>query len=88
MRKKHLPGNNFGIGAYNLVPMELTLKIASKIRGGERFAVYVIIPMWPEGNPSSVRVQPVLFWQVYNCLNLTILYMYGIYPANSTGKGI
>ncbi|KAJ4700589.1 Phospholipase D [Melia azedarach] len=50
-------------GADNLIPMELALKIASKIRAKERFAVYVIIPMWPEGVPSSASVQEILFWQ-------------------------
>ncbi|KAH7523461.1 hypothetical protein FEM48_Zijuj06G0013700 [Ziziphus jujuba var. spinosa] len=50
-------------GAYNLIPMELALKIASKIRAKERFAVYVVIPMWPEGVPSSAAVQEILFWQ-------------------------
>ncbi|XP_008445312.1 phospholipase D delta-like [Cucumis melo] len=50
-------------GADNLIPMELALKIASKIRANERFAVYVVIPMWPEGAPSSVSVQEILFWQ-------------------------
>lgn len=44
--------------------MELALKISSKIRAGERFAVYIIIPMWPEGDPSSPTVQEILFWQV------------------------
>ncbi|KAJ7005738.1 hypothetical protein NC653_005148 [Populus alba x Populus x berolinensis] len=50
-------------GAENLIPMELALKIASKIRAKERFAVYVIIPMWPEGIPTSASVQEILFWQ-------------------------
>lgn len=44
--------------------MELALKIASKIRAKERFAVYVVIPMWPEGVPTSASVQEILFWQV------------------------
>lgn len=44
--------------------MELALKIASKIRANERFAVYVVIPMWAEGVPSSASVQEVLYWQV------------------------
>lgn len=51
-------------GADNLIPMELALKIASKIRANERFAVYVVIPMWPEGVPSSASVQEILYWQV------------------------
>ncbi|KMT06927.1 hypothetical protein BVRB_6g152640 [Beta vulgaris subsp. vulgaris] len=50
-------------GADNLIPMELALKIASKIRAKERFAVYVIIPMWPEGDPKSAAVQEILYWQ-------------------------
>ncbi|KAI7745918.1 hypothetical protein M8C21_005546 [Ambrosia artemisiifolia] len=51
------------LGADNLIPMELALKIVSKIRAGERFAVYVVIPMWPEGVPSSATVQEILYWQ-------------------------
>lgn len=44
--------------------MELALKIASKIRAKERFSVYVVIPMWPEGKPDSPSVQEILNWQV------------------------
>uniref|UniRef100_A0A2N9HQH0 Phospholipase D n=1 Tax=Fagus sylvatica TaxID=28930 RepID=A0A2N9HQH0_FAGSY len=50
-------------GADNLVPMELALKIASKIIANERFSVYIAIPMWPEGVPTSAAVQEILFWQ-------------------------
>ncbi|KAF5771476.1 putative phospholipase D [Helianthus annuus] len=50
-------------GADHLIPVELALKIASKIRANERFAVYIIIPMWPEGVPTSASVQEILFWQ-------------------------
>uniref|UniRef100_A0A804KLZ8 phospholipase D n=1 Tax=Musa acuminata subsp. malaccensis TaxID=214687 RepID=A0A804KLZ8_MUSAM len=51
-------------GADNLIPMELALKVASKIRANEPFAVYVVIPMWPEGVPTTNAVQEILFWQV------------------------
>lgn len=51
-------------GADHLIPMELAMKITSKIRANERFAVYIIIPMWPEGNPKDNVVQEILFWQV------------------------
>lgn len=44
--------------------MELALKITSKIRAKERFAVYIILPMWPEGDPNSAAMQEILFWQV------------------------
>lgn len=54
----------FYLGADHLIPMELALKIASKIRARERFAVYIVIPMWPEGVSSSASVQEILFWQV------------------------
>ncbi|XP_062217991.1 phospholipase D delta-like isoform X3 [Phragmites australis] len=50
-------------GAGNLVPMEIALKVASKIKAGEPFAAYVVIPMWPEGNPTSGPAQEILFWQ-------------------------
>lgn len=50
-------------GADNLVPMELALKVANKIKRGERFAVYVVMPMWPEGVPTAASVQEILFWQ-------------------------
>lgn len=51
-------------GAENLIPMELALKIASKIKAKERFAVYVVMPMWPEGVPTTATMQEILFWQV------------------------
>lgn len=51
-------------GADNLIPMELAAKIVTKIRSKERFAVYIVIPMWPEGVPTSNAVQEILHWQV------------------------
>ncbi|XP_057516077.1 phospholipase D delta-like isoform X2 [Amaranthus tricolor] len=68
-------------GADHLIPMEIALKIASKIRAKERFSVYVIIPMWPEGVPSSASVQEILFWQgqtmqmMYNIISKEIKVM-------------
>jgi hypothetical protein len=55
-------------GADNLIPMELALKIASKIKANERFAIYIVLPMWPEGDPKSGAVQEILFWQVCDYL--------------------
>lgn len=51
------------IGALHLIPKELSLKIVSKIEAAERFAVYVVIPMWPEGVPESASVKAILDWQ-------------------------
>ncbi|KAF6148080.1 hypothetical protein GIB67_024255 [Kingdonia uniflora] len=42
------------LGANNLIPMEITLKIASKIRANERFSMYVVVPMWPEDVPTGI----------------------------------
>ncbi|KAL1547558.1 Phospholipase D beta 1 [Salvia divinorum] len=57
------------LGANNLIPMEIALKIAKKIRARERFAAYIVIPMWPEGVPSSTATQRILFWQ-YNTMQM------------------
>ncbi|KAH6830791.1 phospholipase D beta 1 [Perilla frutescens var. hirtella] len=51
------------VGANNLIPMEIALKIAEKIRAHERFAAYIVVPMWPEGNPTGAATQRILFWQ-------------------------
>lgn len=51
------------LGANNLIPMEIALKIADKIRANERFAAYIVIPMWPEGVPTGAATQRILFWQ-------------------------
>lgn len=51
-------------GADHLIPIELALKIVSKIRANEKFSVYIVVPMWPEGNPKDNVVQEILFWQV------------------------
>ncbi|XP_030931820.1 phospholipase D gamma 1-like isoform X2 [Quercus lobata] len=59
------------LGANNLIPMEIALKIAEKIRANERFAVYIVIPMWPEGAPTGNATQRILYWQ-----NKTMQMMY------------
>ncbi|CAI9100131.1 OLC1v1037071C2 [Oldenlandia corymbosa var. corymbosa] len=51
------------VGALHLIPKELSLKIVSKIEAGERFTVYIVVPMWPEGIPESSSVQAILDWQ-------------------------
>jgi len=47
----------------NLIPAEITLKIIDKIEKGQRFAAYILIPLWPEGVPESASVQAILRWQ-------------------------
>ncbi|CAL1406619.1 unnamed protein product [Linum trigynum] len=51
------------LNCLHLIPKELSLKIVSKIEAGERFTVYVVVPMWPEGIPESASVQAILDWQ-------------------------
>lgn len=49
--------------APNLVAIEIAEKICAKIRANERFAVYVSIPLYPEGSPDSGPVQEILSHQ-------------------------
>ncbi|KAL6629733.1 hypothetical protein ACP70R_029498 [Stipagrostis hirtigluma subsp. patula] len=70
-------------GAANLVPMEIALKVAGKISAGEPFAAYVVIPMWPEGNPASAPAQEILFWQ-----SQTMEMMYRVIAREIDGKGL
>ena len=51
-------------GANNMIPMEIALKIVNKIKANEKFSVYIVIPMWPEGDPTSIPLQRILLWQV------------------------
>ncbi|EMS45543.1 Phospholipase D beta 1 [Triticum urartu] len=63
--------SNKDIGANNLVPIEIALKIANKIKAKERFSAYIVVPMWPEGNPTGAPTQRILYWQ-----NKTMQMMY------------
>ena len=49
--------------SHNLIPRELTQKIIEKIEAGEPFKCYIVIPMFPEGDPASAAIQEILFWQ-------------------------
>ncbi|KNA04243.1 hypothetical protein SOVF_201460 [Spinacia oleracea] len=49
-------------GCRNLIPIEIALKVVNKIKARERFSVYVVMPMWPEGIPESESVQDILHW--------------------------
>lgn len=67
-------------GANNLIPMEIALKIADKIRANQRFVVYIVIPMWPEGVPTGAATQRILFWQVgfneFYCYSKFLIHLY------------
>uniref|UniRef100_A0A803L8W6 Phospholipase D n=1 Tax=Chenopodium quinoa TaxID=63459 RepID=A0A803L8W6_CHEQI len=51
--------------ANNLIPTEIALKIAEKIKADERFVAYIVLPMWPEGDPKSLAMQRILYWQAF-----------------------
>ncbi|XP_026659115.2 phospholipase D delta-like isoform X2 [Phoenix dactylifera] len=89
IENQYFIGSSYGWPSYqnaeadNLIPMELALKIVNKISVGERFAVYIVIPLWPEGDPKSQAVQEILFWQ-----SQTIKMMYGIIGGKLKSMGI
>eukprot|EP00249_Psilotum_nudum_P019342 c27204_g1_i1 orf=383-2806(+) len=70
-------------GCLHTIPHELALKIASKIEAGERFTVYVVVPMWPEGVPESGSVQAILDW-----MRRTIEMMYKVVSQALQAKQI
>ncbi|XP_078162510.1 phospholipase D delta-like [Carex rostrata] len=87
IENQYFIGSSYGwpskrTGADNLIPMELALKIVEKIRKRERFSVYIVIPMWPEGNPTSTAMQEILFWQ-----GQTIMMMYAIIGRELSSPG-
>jgi len=67
----HLWTNQNETKCGNLIPTEITLKICEKIHRHERFAAYILVPLWPEGIPESSCTQAILHWQ-----KLTIESMY------------
>jgi phospholipase D1/2 len=71
LSSSHIWSEDTATKCYNLIAAELTWKICQKIEARERFAAYIVIPMWPEGVPESGSVQEILRWQ-----RLTIESMY------------
>ena len=53
-----------GYRAKHTIPHEIVKKIVSKIEAGQRFTVYITIPMFPEGDPVDGITQEILYWQV------------------------
>jgi hypothetical protein len=62
-------------GANNLIPIEIALKIANKIKANERFSAYIVIPMWPEGNPTGAATQRILYWQVRCSISVITVFL-------------
>jgi phospholipase D1/2 len=47
----------------HIIPRELTQRIINKIKKREDIKVYICLPMYPEGDPSSDASQEILYWQ-------------------------
>lgn len=45
----HCWSTNRNAPSRHLIPLEIALKIVSKINQGERFAAYIVLPMYSEG---------------------------------------
>ena len=54
---------NDDVSCDHTIPAEIAQKIVEKIHNGERFVVYIVIPMFPEGPPGGILVQEQLYWQ-------------------------
>ena len=57
---------------HHTIPAEIVQKIVSKIAANQRFTAYIVIPMFPEGDPAHPAMQEILYWQTR-----TIEMMYG-----------
>ena len=59
-----------GTLSHHLIPSEITQRIIKKIESGEPFKCYVVIPMFPEGDPATAPIQEILFWQFCTMENM------------------
>jgi len=55
--------SDYNVLCNHTIPVEITAKITNKMHQGERFTAYIVIPMWPEGDPTSAPMQAILYWQ-------------------------
>ena len=47
----------------HIIPAEIAQKIVQKIHKGSRFVAYILVPMFPEGDPTTAPIQEILHWQ-------------------------
>ena len=47
----------------HIIPAEIAQKIVEKVHSKSRFVAYILVPMFPEGDPTSLSVQEILYWQ-------------------------
>ena len=70
---------------HHLIPIEITERIVDKINAGEMFTAYILIPMFPEGDPASAPVAEILFWQ-FRTMQAMYQNIVKALQANDTGK--
>jgi phospholipase D1/2 len=51
------------VNCHHTIPSEIAQKVVDKIHQNQRFTAYILIPMFPEGDPASAPIQEILFWQ-------------------------
>ena len=51
------------VNCHHTIPSEIAQKICDKIASNQHFIAYIVIPMFPEGDPSSLPIQEILHWQ-------------------------
>ena len=49
--------------SHHIIPIEIVEKIISMMEQGNNFHVYITIPMYPEGDPTSTPSQEIIRWQ-------------------------
>ena len=54
---------NDDTNCHHTIPSEIAQRIVDKIERNERFTAYIMIPMFPEGDPASAPIQEILYWQ-------------------------
>ena len=54
----------------NMIPKAIVERIKISIDNNEPFTVYILLPLFPEGDPTSMATQEIIFWQ-----NQTLRYM-------------
>ena len=58
--------------SHHVVPREIARRIVDKIQTAEDFKAYIVVPMWPEGDPASGPIQEILHWQVWPLMQCNI----------------
>jgi len=54
---------NDDVNCNHTIPVEIAQRIVDKINMNQRFTAYIMIPMFPEGDPASAPIQEILYWQ-------------------------